>query len=175
MSSDATLSPPLLMSNPAPAAETAAPKKSNRMLLIIVAVLVLAGGGGGGYWWFVMKPAAAAATAEAEPEEPAEPPAMVNFDPFVVNLADPGGQRFLRVTFGLVVEGEEAAKHFEEEEVVRLKVRSAVLELLSQQMAAHLVTAEGKAELKKSLIEHATHNAEHLKVNDVLFSEFIVQ
>lgn len=145
------------------------------MLLIIAAVLVLAGGGGGGYWWFVLRPAATAQAAEAEPEEPAEPPAMINFDPFVVNLADPGGQRFLRVTFGLVVEGEETAKHFEEDEVVRLKVRSAVIELLSQQMAAHLVTADGKAELKKALIEHAAHNSEHLKINDVLFSEFIVQ
>ena len=164
------------MSNaPAPAADAAAPKKSNKMLLIIVAVLVLGGGGGGAYWWFALRPVAAAEATEAEPEEPAEPAAMISFDPFVVNLADPSGQRFLRVTFGLVVEGEEAAAHFEEDEVVRLKVRSSIIELLSQQMAAQLVTAEGKAALKQALIENATHNSEHLKINDVLFSEFIVQ
>jgi len=92
-----------------------------------------------------------------------------------VNLSDPGSPRFLRVTLALVVDGEVHAKEFEEDTVVRMKVRSALLEMLSQQRASELVTPEGRTGLKKAVIERAAHNAEELKVTDVLFSEFIVQ
>ena len=113
--------------------------------------------------------------AEAVEAEPVLPPAMVAFDPFVVNLADPGTPRFLRVTLALVVKDEHEATEFEENTVVRMKVRSALLETLSQQEASRLSLPEGRAALKKHIIELATHNAEHTKVSDVLFSEFIVQ
>jgi flagellar FliL protein len=154
----------------APAA--AAPAKSKKTLFFAIAALVVLGGGGAYWKLFVSAPSEAAAE---ESKEPAEPPAMVPFDPFVVNLSDPGAPRFLRVTMALVVAGEAHAKEFEENTVARMKVRSALLELLSQQRASLLVTPEGRADLKKTIIERAGHNAEELKVNDVLFSEFIVQ
>ena len=102
-------------------------------------------------------------------------PGIGALDPFVVNLADPGGQRFLRLTLRLVLESEEVATHFEEDELARARVRSAILELLTMQTADHVVTAEGKAELKKEIVERATHALEHAKVIDVLFTEFVVQ
>jgi len=154
------------------AAQPAAPAKSKKMLVIIVAVLVVAGGGGGAYWKFFAKPADPKA---AEAKKPSEPPAIINFDPFVVNLSDPGTPRFLRVTLGLVVEGEKPAKEFAENAVVRTKVRSSLLEMLSQQQASQLMTPAGKDALKQAIVERAEHNAEELKVNDVLFTEFIVQ
>jgi flagellar protein FliL len=152
------------------AAQPAAPAKSKKLLIIIVAVLVVVGGGGGAYWKFFAK--------SADPvveTKPSVPPAMVNFDPFVVNLADPWTPRFLRVTLGLVVEGAGPAKEFTENAVVRQQVRSDLLELLSQQQASQLVTPEGKAALKKTVIERASHDAQELKITDVLFTEFIVQ
>ena len=158
----------------APAAPAAAaPAKSRKTLFIAVAALVVLGGGGGAYWkFFATAPNEGAAE---ESHEPAEPPAIVNFDPFVVNLSDPGSPRFLRVTLALVVDGDVHAQEFEEDTVVRMKVRSALLELLSQQRASELITPEGRAGLKKAVIERAARNAKELKVTDVLFSEFIVQ
>ena len=153
------------------AAQPAAPAKSKKLLIIIAAALVVVIGGGGAYWKFFTKSADAA----AEQKKPSAPPAMVNFDPFVVNLADPGTPRFLRVTLGLVVEGEGPAKEFAENAVVRQQVRSDLLELLSQQQASQLVTPEGKAALKKTVIDRASHDAHELKITDVLFTEFIVQ
>jgi flagellar FliL protein len=153
-------------------AEAAPAKKSNKLIFIIIGVLVLAAGGGGAYWMLGRGDAAAAGQAA---EEPKEPLALVRLDPFVVNLADEGSNRFLRLTVGLMVHGEEKAKHFEEDSLGRMKVRSAVLELLSQQTAEHLVTTDGKSELKKAIAEMASHQADHLEVSDVLFSEFIVQ
>jgi len=118
----------------APAA--AAPAKSRKTLFIAVAALVVLGGGGGAYWKFFASPADPT-VAEAQSKEP---PAIINFDPFVVNLSDSGNPRFLRVTLGLVVEGEEHAKEFSENAVVRTKVRSSLIELLSQQQATHDAT-----------------------------------
>ena len=162
----------------APPAAPAAPKKSRKGLFIILTVLivVLAGAGGGAYW-FLFRGAeaqAAEAGAEAEPEAEEVPTGIVPFEPFVVNLADPGVSRFLRVSLTLVADEEHAAE-LEHDEVALMRVRSAILELLSQKQSGQLVTPDGKAELKKSIAEAAAHAAHDLKVLDVLFTEFIVQ
>lgn len=162
-----------------PAAAAAAPKKSRRGLFLIagVALIVLLGGGGAAYWMYAKAPAEgeAAAEAEAKEEEEHEPGAAVPLEPFVVNLADPGGSNFLRVNLSLVVENEEQALVFEESVVTKMTVRSAVLELLALQSADRLITPEGKTELKKAIAEAAGKAAPEVHVTDVLFSEFVVQ
>lgn len=164
---------------PAPtdaAPDAAAPAKKKRGLLIpiVMAVLLLGGGGGGAYWYFVARPAAAGAE-HAEPEPEPEPTGIAAFEPMVVNLADPGGSRFLRVSLALVVGNEEEAKELEENAVVKTRIRSSLIELLAQQTSDTLVTPEGKAALKKSILEQVAHAAHEVKVSDVLFSEFVVQ
>jgi flagellar protein FliL len=154
-------------------AEGEAPKKGkSKLLLLGVPLVLLLGGGGGAYWYFFANPATAEAAAE---EEPKEPPGIVAFEPFVVNLADEGGSRFFRVSLSLLIAGEENAKHVEESKVMVTRVRSEILELLATQIAEHLITPEGKAELKKAIAERATHALEHAEVTDVLFTEFVVQ
>jgi flagellar FliL protein len=179
---------------PAPAkAAKAKGGKSKLILIIAVLVLLFGGGGGGAYWFFVMKPQAEAAAAAAAAEGAAgsegqhggkkQPKkkdegetAAVKFDPFVVNLADEGGSRYLRFGLTLVIEGDEAeAKHLEESKVKLLRIRSAVLELLTQQTAEHVVTPEGKQELKEAIEKVAVEVLEPVEVTDVLFTEFVVQ
>jgi flagellar FliL protein len=172
------------MSQAAPA--TAPEKKGKGRLIIIIAAVVVLLAGGGAAFWFLGNPSAKAqahdpAAVEDEAEEEAPEPekgekqGIVPFDPFVVNLADEGVSRFLRLTLKLVVKNEEIAKELEEDEVVRAQVRSSVLELLTLQTSEHLVTPEGKAELKKQIAERAEHAMHKTKVKDVLFSEFVVQ
>jgi flagellar FliL protein len=156
---------------PAPAAEAGAETKKKKkpiILIALVAVLLLAGGGGAGAYFFMKK-----GGPEAAPPPP--DPGIAALDSFVVNLADPGGQRFVRLTLRLVIESKEEAEHIKEDELALAKVRSTILELLSMQLADHLVTPEGKAELKKHIAERATHALGHTKVVDVLFTEFVVQ
>jgi flagellar protein FliL len=158
---------------PAPAAEAGAETKKKKkpiVLIALVAVLLLAGGGGAGAYFFMKK---GDHGAEAPPPPPE--PGIAALDSFVVNLADPGGQRFIRLTLRLVLETKEAAEEIKEDELALAKVRSTVLELLTLQMADQLVTPEGKAELKKQIAERATHALGHTKVLDVLFTEFVVQ
>ena len=145
-------------------------KKSGLMkkLMLPLVMLIILGGAGG--WWM---------TRGKAHEEPAEPPlearGLLSFEPFLVNLADPGGARFLKVTVQLVVASEAEAKHIEHKAVVLMHLRSAILELLTVQQADTLVTAEGKKALKEAIKARVAPDLPHQKVMDVLFSEFVVQ
>jgi flagellar FliL protein len=154
----------------AASAPPAAPKKKSRLLKLLVPVVLLLGAAGGGAWYFLGK-----GSAGVEAKAPAPEPAMVAFEPFTVNLADPGGRRFLRVTMQLLVDGEANAAEIEDDKLVHSRVRSAILELLTTQTSAGLATSEGRAALKKAIAETAGHALEHMEVSDVLFAEFIIQ
>jgi flagellar FliL protein len=147
------------------------PKKAKgKGRLFILMALVLVSGGGGAYWWMSRTPV------EAAPKViPLSERGLVDFEPFMVNLADGGGSRFLKVDLQLIVEDQDSADHVTGTPVVTSRVRSEVLELLTQQTATALVTPEGKASLKKSIGERLEPLLEGGKVVDVLFSEFVVQ
>ncbi len=162
----------------AAAADAAAPARSkSKLVLIAGAVVVLAGAGGGGYWWWSHRAPAdpkAAAPKVEEHHDPADA-GVVSFEPFVANLADEGGSRFLRASLKLVVAGADAAKEVQESAVELAQLQSAILEVLTVQTAEHLVTPEGKAALKKQVMAKAGRILHHTKVTDVLFTEFVVQ
>lgn len=158
------------MSEPTPTPEV--PKKKSRKPLMIGAVaIVLIAGGGGAFWY--MRPAAA--TADAAPSHAAVERGSIPFDPFVVNLADSGASRFLRVTLSLLVEDVETAAHLKENPVAIMQARSAVLELLTLQTSDRLATPDGKATLKKAIADRIFTVMDGLKVVDVLFSDFVIQ
>jgi flagellar FliL protein len=92
-----------------------------------------------------------------------------------VNLADKDAQRFVRVTLRLVVETKEEAKEIEENEVATTRLRSAILEVLTQQTADKLTTPDGKEQLKKAIAERSVPVLGGKKVLDVLFTDFVVQ
>jgi flagellar FliL protein len=153
-----------------PIVETPAKKKRGKGLIFILFALLLAGGGGGAYWWLSRSPVEAAAR-----EIPLSQRGLVPFDPFMVNLADGGGNRFLKVNLQLVLEDAASADAVLHTPVVVSRIRSEVLELLSEQLGSDLVTPEGKAALKTKIAERLAPVLEGGKVIDVLFSEFIVQ
>jgi flagellar FliL protein len=159
------------------AADAPKPKKKSKLvpLLLALALVLLAGGGAAGYWMYSTR---TGEQGQAEPDAP--DPGVVKMDPFVVNLADEGGNRFLRVNMTLLTWDEDQAAELSEAPVAAARVRSAILELLSLQYAAPLITHEGKEELKKAIAERATEALGHgeghdMQVTDVLFSEFVVQ
>jgi flagellar protein FliL len=180
------------MSDTAPTAAAAAPekKKSGAMKWIViglVALLLLGGGGAAAWWFFLRTPPAQAAEGEGEGEagaaagekkEKATKPkgdGLIAMEQFLVNLADQDAQRFVRVKLGLVVESKEEGVKLSEEEVVKARLRSAILEVLAQQTSDHLVTPDGKAELKKLILERSNAALGEKKVLDVLFTDFVVQ
>jgi flagellar protein FliL len=153
-----------------------AKKSSKGKLFILVGVLVVLLGGGGLAAYFTMRQPAPAAGAEAAPKKAEHAgTGIVSFEPFVVNLADTSGQRFLRISVRLIVGEEEQAKHIQESEVQLMRLRSAILELLTAQTSERIVTQDGKAALKQAIAERTAEIVKPIEVSDVLFSDFVVQ
>lgn len=106
---------------------------------------------------------------------------LMTFEPFVVNLADEGSARFLRTNVQLVISGGEegGGGHGGPKgpSVEEMRVRSAILELLSAETSDKLTTPAGKDELKAHIQERAEELLEpaEIEVEDVLFSDFVIQ
>ncbi len=158
---------------PAPAG--AAPAGRSKLHLALLVGVAVAVAGGGGFWWArQQQPVAAAAPEAAAPAPDPRKGSLLPLDTFTVNLADPGASRFLRVTLQLVLAEEHAAAEIEHDPLLKTRVRSAVLELLTTQQSQALVTPEGKAALKDDIAARVSEAA-HVEVSDVLFSDFVVQ
>jgi flagellar FliL protein len=151
-----------------------APKKKKRSKLLLLAplVLVLAGVPAGAYFW--MHRGAANGEGGAAAQEP-ENLGVMPLDPFTVNLADKEAPRFLRLTVQLVLNEKSEIEELRKDTLKQAQLRSSLLELLTQQIAEHLNSPEGKAELKKAIAARASEALKPLKVTDVLFSDFVVQ
>lgn len=146
----------------AAATATAAPaekpkKKSKKLLFIIIGVVLLALIGAGAAL-FIMKKNAAAAddeSADGEPEvthqakDPKLAPTFLPLENMVVNLADPGGARFIQL--GLTLQLQDA-KTEADVKTYMPSIRSDILLLISQRTADEMLQVQGKAKLANDII-----------------------
>ena len=158
----------------APTPDAAAKKGSGKNKLFMIGGLVFALAGGG--YYYKTQAAAAEVEHDAEPKEvsPKER-GLVSFEPFVANLSDEGGQRFVRATVQLVVGDALMATEMTETPVLTMQARAIILELLTTQNADTLVTPEGKVALRQAIAERIAEALHEVEVVDVLFSDFVVQ
>lgn len=153
---------------------------SNKLLTILVGMLfliVLGLGGGLVMIWQKLGhlqgagDAAQAAEAEKAKTEPAGK--LVSLETFIVNLADPGGNRYLRVTMDLEVSGGKAA---EEELAARTPhLRDAVLMILPTKRYADISTTEGKTAMREELTQALNGLLAKARVTRIYFKEFVIQ
>jgi flagellar FliL protein len=158
--------------------EAAAPVKKPRgkLFIIIGVVVLLLGGGGGAAFWWLRAPVKAATATKKEPKAlDLSKAGIVIFEPFVVNLADVGAKRFLRINIRLLIDKAEEAERIQKSEVLLMRLRADTLELLTTQTSEQIVSPAGKALLRKQIIEHAHATVAPAEVADVLFSDFVVQ
>ena len=158
-----------------PSTPLPARKGGRGKLLIILAVVVILLGGGGAAAYFVMRQPPAARDQHEAPAPSHADDGIVSFEPFVVNLADPGAARYLRISIRLIVEKLEEAERIQKSDVLLMRLRSGILELLSNQTSERIVTPEGKTALKEAIATSATAVVKPAKVSDVLFSDLVVQ
>ena len=193
------------MSAPTPAA--APVKAKSKKLIVIGAVLALLVIVGAGAAWFL------ASRSHAEEDDGAAPPpkeaakvapTFLPLENMVVNLADPGGDRFAQIGITLAVDD---AKTAEQVKQYLPSIRSGILMLVSQRTSSELLQREGKEKLANDILrevsrplgysvpsererakaaaaEHdgdaeerpaARKRAERNPVRRVLFSSFIIQ
>jgi flagellar FliL protein len=163
---------------------------SNKVLLILMGlVLVLVLGMGGGMFMIWSKLSAVSPKAvvsetgaEVAPDKakPEEIGAVVSVDTFIVNLADPGGNRYLRVTMDLELAGKpadkSAGKTAGDELAKRMpQIRDAILMILSTKRYVDISTPEGKTALREEILNAANGLLASSQISRIYFKEFVIQ
>jgi flagellar FliL protein len=172
----------------APAAE--APKRKSKLPLLL-SVLVILAGGAAAAWYLGALPIggkarhaeATAAVPEAGGGEAHDAAAhgatvkgavgpLLPFEPFIANLADQGGSRYLKATFQLEFLGTTVPAGVDG----RLpQIRDLLLTLLTSKTFDEIRTPEGKQQLREEIIARVNQVLERDAVKAVYFTEFIVQ
>lgn len=113
---------------------------------------------------------------------------MYALDPKVVNLAEPGGLRYLKATITLELWPLEDFSSFEEEERTqaeekfletiddrRPKIDDIVTSLLSSKTFNEIATIEGKEQLKQELTTAINDSLGYRGVVNIYFTDFVIQ
>jgi len=165
----------------------------------VLLLAVLGAGGFFGYKWWMGKKAAAGGdnateqkAADAHGEKPAEggPGAaagekagekgaavegggeLVSIPPFLVNLADPQGRRYLKLALDVEVKDKLAADELNKN---MAKIKDSLLLLLSSKTYEDLASIENKILLKKEIVERMTLVLGEQKVMRVYITEIVIQ
>ena len=97
---------------------------------------------------------------------------LYTLDTMIVNLADHGGKRYLRVTMALELSDGDAVTSIEN----RLpQVRDAILMILPAKNYDDVSTTDGKVALRKEVMEKINSLITKGRVNNIYFTEFVVQ
>lgn len=170
-------------------------KKGGGLKKIIIIVLALVILGGGGYFAYTMffaggdepPPAAKPAQGEAKPGEAQgqagqptgdkaaadNPEASVYpLDPFIVNLSDPTGNRYLKVKLALDLSSKALADEVQKKIP---RIRDAVLLLLSSKSFNEIASVEGKLKLRSELLHRINQALTKGRVSTLYFTDFVVQ
>ena len=97
---------------------------------------------------------------------------MFPLDTFVVNLADPGGKRYLRATMQLELAPDE---HTETLENRLPQIRDVVLTILPTKEFKDIRTVEGKSALRTELLGRLNEVLNGESVANIYFTEFVIQ
>jgi len=155
-------------------AEPQPEKKGSKLKLIIiiaVVVVLLAGGGGAAYYFFFK---AKATTGEKKPGAQEKPQVAVFWpmDPFIVNLIDNEGERYLKVVMQLELSDKMAS---DEVKLLSPKLRDTILDLLSSKTYKEMIDPLGKQRLRDEIAMRMNMNLKTGKVSKVYFTEFVIQ
>jgi len=156
--------------------------------MMVVIVLLSNAFGAGATWFFVRRTMAAVIAPGAEAREGAGKDgkevdmaevlgksAVVPLEPFVVNLADSDTARYLRVKISLMVDDKSKLKEIEENQALQLKVRDVILQTLTRKTSQDLMNDDGKKKLRKEIQDQVGPFFKEPKLNDVMFTEFVIQ
>jgi len=103
--------------------------------------------------------------------------AVLHLESFVVNLADPEGNRYLRVGIEIGLGSPLGAKMGKdgEGEIPVARIRDCILTVLSTWRSDALLAPEGKEKLKAELVTALRRRVPGLDVSEIYFTDFLVQ
>ena len=158
---------------------------SNKILMILIGVMMvfmLCLGGGLFMMWNKLSAmetqvqVATGADEQADQDTPVPVEELLgpifSLDTFIVNLADKGGNRYLRVTLDLELDSDE----LESEVAKRLpQVRDSILTILPTKRFEDISSARGKTALRDEMLEKINGMLARGQITNIYFKEFVVQ
>jgi len=144
--------------------------KKKLMIIIAAAVVVLAGGGGAAYYFLAADSAQAAAEAPAKPSI-----GLIEMETFLTNINDPRSKHHARLQLRVAVSPAETAEKIKTDPLLMARMRDHVLTLLTSKTFDELSQSDGKEAFRKEIAERLAPLVESGKVQEVLFSDFVVQ
>jgi flagellar FliL protein len=161
-------------------AEQPAKKGKGVLIIIVVLVLLILGAAGAAVYFLVLHKAPAAEEDLSAQDVPitasrpqAEPGPMMAYSSFLVNLADAGGKRYLK--FSLSIELSKHKNFQQEVEYKDAKIKDIIISIISSKTFEEINTPQGKIALKQELLRRLNTIMSGGKVEDVFFTEFVVQ
>ena len=159
------------------------PKKKGKLkwVLMILFILLLLGGGAGAWYYFLSdlpgSKNASQSTEKAATAQPAQTKQAENLqtsvlDTFLVNLADPLGKRYIKVTFEVELSDPKVADELSRQ---KAKIRDAVIMLLSSKTYADLAPAESKLDLKNEVTKRLNLILGGPRITRVFITEMVIQ
>jgi flagellar FliL protein len=157
-------------------AESKEEKKGSPLMKIVILVAILAVLGGGGAFaylkFFKKPPAEAAEQSHAPAANKQEKLVIFDWEPILVNLADPGGKRYLKLVMKMELNNEAV---LEEVKNRGFQLKDSMIMLISSKEFDDIATASGKQALKQEMIAQLNKVVKQGQVKDLYFTEFIVQ
>jgi flagellar FliL protein len=151
-----------------------APKKKSKLLFFIflgVGILLIGGGGFFAYTKFLAPQPTAEESAAIQKEQQVIGE-IFGLEPFVVNLADPKGKRYLKVKIELELENLAAV---DKATKVAPKLRDMVIMMLTSLSFEEVMTPEGKIRIRDELLERFNQIMRPDRIKNIYFTEFVVQ
>ena len=154
-----------------------APKKGKGLIIGIVAVVVI-GLGAGGYLFMNGKSSEGAAGGHGEASShggEGEAGAKGNIfalEPFIVNLQDNSGTRYLKLTVNLELP---PGSSLSELTTQSTKIRDSLIILLSSKSYSDIGSVEGKYQMRDEIIARVNQYLTNTKVKTAYFTEFVIQ
>jgi len=149
------------------------------LIILAISFLIVAMGVGAGLFVFWGKVSGTVPETMESAEEAAEKrdvkvtiKSLLSLDTFVVNLADPGGRRYLRVTMTLELKD----KDFDAEAKKNVpQMRDRILLILPAKKFKDIRTASGKESLRKEIIAQLNPLLDKNEITNLYFQEFVIQ
>jgi len=150
--------------------------KKGLIILVVCFVIIALAVGAGLYvfWGKVSDPATGKGTEEVAGKEEAKVKikTLLSMETFVVNLADPGGKRYLRVTISIEIDDQD---FMEETKKSVPQMRDKVLMILPTKTFKVIRTSSGKDALRKEIIAQLNPLLKNCKITNLYFQEFVIQ
>ncbi len=157
-------------------------KKSLKIVIIITSALILLLGAAGGAWVLFFSSSSGeegsvlgkikGLWAGGKKKPGITHGSMHKMEPFLVNLADPGQLRYLKVTLHVESNQEKVSEEYEKRVP---QLRDAILIILSGKCYKDIMNPEGKTVLREEIKGKLNQLLITFKVQNIYFTEFVVQ